>query len=104
MKLSTFNKRILFRRSFTAIASIFYPVDMTKNIKIDFQGNSLIDADYSYSNVCSPFSQFYSDLKILLKLITFNTRILSGKNFKPIALEVQSVGVTKIENNVTNNL
>ena len=41
-KLSTFNKRILFRRSFTAIASIFYPVGMTKNIKIDFQGKLLM--------------------------------------------------------------
>ena len=29
---------------------------------------------------------------------------MSGKNFKPIALVVQSVGVTKIENNVANNL
>ena len=38
------------------------------------------------------------------KVITFNKRILSGINFTPIALVVQSVGVTKIGNNFANNL
>ena len=33
-----------------------------------------------------------------------NIRIFSGKNFTSIALVVQSVGVTKIKNNVANNL
>ena len=55
------------------------------------------------NNVCSAFSQFYSDLKILQKF-SLLIRILSRKSFTPIALVVYSVGVTKIENNVANNL
>ena len=52
------------RENFAAIASVVYPVGMTKYQKWSV-AVFLLDANYSYSNVCSPFNQFCSNSKIL---------------------------------------
>ena len=51
-----------------------------------------IPMNYSYSNDCSAFCQFYSNLKIFQN----NKRIaiVSGEKFKAIALVVYLIGMT----------
>ena len=75
----------------------------------DVDGINIFDKDdqaakhYSIKEQC--FAAWSSLSKILIPSTSGDlVEKISGKNFKPIALVVQSVGVTKLENNVTNNL
>ena len=64
---------------------------MNKNC---LQGFFKISTSYGYSNNCSPFHQFYSDLKILQNGPFFIKRIVSGKNFKATSSVVYPIGMT----------
>ena len=56
-------------KSFKAVGLMIYLVGVTKNCELALlilaQIFFKLATSYSYSNDCSPFRQFYSDLKIL---------------------------------------
>ena len=87
------NTRIVSRKTFIAIASVFYPVGVTKNRKRSLAIIFLmrITATQKIADHSVNFDLIYNSFTLLV----FDSCIVSGKNFKAIASVVVLVGVAK---------